>query len=955
MGLTRIVIRGARQHNLKNLSLEIPRNALTVITGLSGSGKSSLAFDTIYAEGQRRYVESLSAYARQFLDQMERPEVDSIEGLSPSIAIEQKTTTRSPRSTVGTITEISDFLRVIYSSIGVPHCPTCGKPIARQSAEQIVQSILRGELAKPGDRVMILAPLARGRKGEYKQELEKLARDGFLRVRIDGELCPLDDTPKLDKRKNHTIEVVVDRLLVKPGIAGRLEQSLATALKLAKGLVTVAVVGGAEEIYSEKLACRDCGISVPQLEPRSFSFNSPYGACPVCNGLGSRYDFDPAKVITDWTKPLFEGGLGPGSSSGNVRRTLELAAHAHGFNLATPFEKFPRRVQNLILYGYPPSQSNGSAEAEAPARGRAKAKPVPGFRFPGIFTMLGRNLEDSRSDNYREWLTQYMSPSPCAACGQKRLRPESLAVKVAGYSIADFTMLPISQARPAVDRILKILTPRQLQIAGRALEEVSERLDFLLAVGLGYLSLDRSAATLSGGESQRIRLATQIGSRLRGVLYVLDEPSIGLHARDNDRLLGSLAQLRDLGNTVLVVEHDEETIRRADYVVDLGPGAGNAGGYLVATGKPAEIEASESSLTGRYLSGAATIPVPERRRSPNGKMLSVLGCTENNLKNIDLRLPLGLLTVITGVSGSGKSTLVNEILYHALAQRLYRSTQRAGAYRELTGAENIDKVIEIDQAPIGRTPRSNPATYTGVLTPIRELFAMLPESRQRGYAPGRFSFNVKGGRCEACQGDGQRRIEMNFLPDVFVTCEVCRGRRYNAETLAVRYKGLSISDLLNLSIEEALPVLENFPQIHQKLKTLVDVGLGYIQLGQSATTLSGGEAQRMKLARELSRRQTGRTLYILDEPTTGLHFDDVKKLLDVLNRLVDVGNTVLIIEHHLDVIKQADWVVDLGPEGGEDGGRIVAQGTPEQIARNKKSYTGQVLMRVLPLVSANGH
>ncbi|MGC1186474.1 MAG: excinuclease ABC subunit UvrA [Candidatus Acidiferrales bacterium] len=952
MGLTRIVVRGARQHNLKNISLEIPRNALTVITGLSGSGKSSLAFDTIYAEGQRRYVESLSAYARQFLDQMERPEVDSIEGLSPSIAIEQKTTTRSPRSTVGTITEISDFLRVVYSSIGVPHCPNCGKPIARQSAEQIVQSILRGELAKPGDRVMIMAPLARGRKGEYKQELEKLARDGFLRARIDGQLYPLDEAPKLDKRKNHTIEVVVDRLLVKPGIAGRLEQSLATALKLAKGLVTVAVVGGAEEIYSEKLACRDCGISVPQLEPRSFSFNSPYGACPVCNGLGSRYDFDPSKVVVDWTRPLFEGGLGPGSSSGNVRRTIELAAHAYEFNLATPFEKLPRRVQNLILYGYPPSQANGSTDGAA-ARSHSKTKPAAGFRFPGIFTMLERNLEDSRSDNYREWLTQYMSPVPCAACGQKRLRPESLAVKVAGHSIADFTMLPISQARPAVDRILKTLAPRQLQIAGRALEEVSERLDFLLAVGLGYLSLDRSAATLSGGESQRIRLATQIGSRLRGVLYVLDEPSIGLHARDNDRLLGSLTRLRDLGNTVLVVEHDEETIRRADYVVDLGPGAGNAGGYLVATGKPAEIEASEGSLTGRYLSGASTIPVPEHRRSPNGKSLAVLGCTENNLKNIDLRLPLGLLTVITGVSGSGKSTLVNEILYHALAQKLYRSTQRAGAFRELIGAENIDKVIEIDQAPIGRTPRSNPATYTGVLTPMRELFAMLPESRERGYAPGRFSFNVKGGRCEACQGDGQRRIEMNFLPDVFVLCEVCRGRRYNAETLAVRYKGLSISDLLNLSIEDALPVLENFPQIHQKLKTLVDVGLGYIQLGQSATTLSGGEAQRMKLARELSKRQTGRTLYILDEPTTGLHFDDVKKLLDVLNRLVDIGNTVLIIEHHLDVIKQADWVIDLGPEGGEDGGRIVAQGTPEQIARTKKSYTGQVLTRVLPLVSVN--
>src|SRR6202167_5074463 len=709
MAITKISVRGARQHNLKNIDVEIPRNSLTVVTGLSGSGKSSLAFDTLYAEGQRRYVESLSAYARQFLDQMERPDVDSVEGLSPSIAIEQKTTTRSPRSTVGTITEISDFLRVVYSSIGVPHCPKCGKPIARQSAEQIVQSILRGELAKPGDRVMILAPLARGRKGEYKQELEKLARDGFLRVRIDGELCPLDDTPKLDKRKNHTIEVVVDRLLVKPGIAGRLEQSLATALKLAKGLVTVAVVGGAEEIYSEKLACRDCGISVPQLEPRSFSFNSPYGACPVCNGLGSRYDFDPAKVITDWTKPLFEGGLGPGSSSGNVRRTLELAAHAHGFDLATPFEKFPRRVQNLILYGYPPSQSDGSTEAEAPARGRAKAKPVPGFRFPGIFTMLGRNLEDSRSDNYREWLTQYMSPSPCAACGQKRLRPESLAVKVAGYSIADYTMLPISQALPAVYRILKILTPRQRQIAGRALEEVSERLDFLLAVGLGYLSLDRSAATLSGGESQRIRLATQIGSRLRGVLYVLDEPSIGLHARDNDRLLGSLDRLRDLGNTVLVVEHDEETIRRADFVVDLGPGAGNAGGHLVAKGRPEEIEANTESLTGRYLSGAASIAVPAQRRSPNGKSIQIHGAHENNLKDVDFTLPLGLLTVVTGVSGSGKSTLVNDILYRALAAKLYRSMEKPGAHRAITGIEHIDKVVQIDQAPIGRTPRSHPA------------------------------------------------------------------------------------------------------------------------------------------------------------------------------------------------------------------------------------------------------
>jgi excinuclease ABC subunit A len=961
MGLTEIVVRGARQHNLKNISLRIPRNALTVITGLSGSGKSSLAFDTIYAEGQRRYVESLSAYARQFLDQMERPEVDSIEGLSPSIAIEQKTTTRSPRSTVGTITEIYDYLRVVYSSIGTPHCPNCGKPIARQSAEQIVQSILRGERAKEGDRVMILAPVARGRKGEYKQELDKFSRDGFLRARIDGELYPLDAAPNLDKRKNHTIEVVVDRLLVKPGIATRLEQSLATALKLAKGLVTVSVVGGAEEIFSEKLACSDCGISIPQLEPRSFSFNSPYGACPACNGLGSKYDFDPAKVITDWSRPLFEGGLGPGSSSSSVRRTLELAAYAHGFDLATPFEQFPRPVQNLILYGYPPasgeaedkSSSHHSRAARA-SRKRGAGKPAPGFKFPGLFTMLDRNLGDSKSDGYREWLTQYMSPAPCAVCNQRRLRPESLAVQIAGRSIADFTALSIQDARPAVDAILKTLTSRQRDIAGRALGEISERLDFLLAVGLSYLSLDRSAATLSGGEAQRIRLATQIGSRLRGVLYVLDEPSIGLHSRDNGRLLTSLEHLRDLGNTVLVVEHDEETIRRADYVVDLGPGAGNAGGDLVATGQPRDIAANSESLTGRYLSGADTIPVPEQRRSPNGKALTLLGCTENNLKNLDLRLPLGLFNVVTGVSGSGKSTLVNEILYRALAQKLYRSMQPAGAFREITGAEQIDKVIEIDQAPIGRTPRSNPATYTGVFTPIREIFAMLPESRERGYAPGRFSFNVKGGRCEACQGDGLRRIEMNFLPDVFVTCEVCRGRRYNAETLAVRYKGRSISDLLDHSVEEALAVLENIPQVRQKMETLVEVGLGYLQLGQSATTLSGGEAQRIKLARELSRRQTGRTLYILDEPTTGLHFDDVKKLLHVLQRLVDVGNTVLIIEHHMDVIKQADWVIDLGPEGGAEGGRIVAQGTPEQIARNKKSYTGQALSRVLPL-NGNGH
>jgi excinuclease ABC subunit A len=941
MGLTKLVVRGARQHNLKNISVEIPRNTLTVITGLSGSGKSSLAFDTIYAEGQRRYVESLSAYARQFLDQMERPEVDVIEGLSPSIAIEQKTTTRSPRSTVGTITEIYDYLRVIYSSIGVPHCPKCGKPITRQSSEQIVQAILSGDLCKPDDRIMILAPIVRGRKGAYRKELEKFAQDGYVRARINGELVPLDDTPVLDKRKNHTIEIVIDRLLVKQGIAARLEQSIATALKLASGLVTVSIVGGKDHVFSEKLACPDCGISVPQLEPRSFSFNSPYGACPACNGLGSKYDFDPARVIVDWTRPLFDGGLGPGSGSTNLRRTLELGAYAHGFDLGTPFEKFPPRIQNMLLYGYPPLNER----PKAPSSGKMRAE--KGFRFAGILKFLERNFEESSSDSYREWMTQYMSATLCSVCLGKRLRPESLAVKLAGWSIADFTALSLSAARPAVDKILAQLTSRQREVAGRPLEEVAERLDFLLAVGLGYLSLDRSAATLSGGEAQRIRLATQIGSRLRGVLYVLDEPSIGLHARDNARLLGSLEQLRNLGNTVLVVEHDEDTIRRADFVVDLGPGAGDAGGYLVAQGKPEQIAASAESLTGRYLSGAAHISIPNQRRGPNGKGIQILGASANNLKDVDVTVPLGLLTVVTGVSGSGKSTLVNDILYRALAQKLYRSMEPPGSHRELLGAEHIDKVIEIDQAPIGRTPRSNPATYTGVFAPIRELFAMLPESRERGYRPGRFSFNVKGGRCEACQGDGLRCIEMNFLPDVYVRCEVCRGRRYNSETLAVRFKGHSISDILNLPASDALKLLENIPQIQQKLATLVEVGLGYVQLGQSATTLSGGEAQRIKLARELSKRQTGRTLYILDEPTTGLHFDDVRKLLDVLQRLVALGNTVLIIEHHLDVIKQADWIIDLGPEGGEGGGRIVAQGPPELVARNKRSYTGQALARVL--------
>jgi excinuclease ABC subunit A len=927
MGLKNIVIRGARQHNLKNIHLEIPRNTLTVITGLSGSGKSSLAFDTLYAEGHRRYVESLSAYARQFLDQMERPDVDSVEGLSPSIAIEQKTTTRSPRSTVGTITEIYDYLRVIYSAIGVPHCPTCGNSITRQSTEQIVQSVLA---LKPDDRIMVLAPVVRGRKGEYKKEFENFAKQGYVRARVDGELMNLDEPIPLDRRKNHTIEIVVDRLLLKNGVTQRLEKSIETALKLTSGLVTIVVVGGDERVYSEKLACPDCGLSVPQLEPRSFSFNSPYGACPACHGLGSKYDFDPAKVIVDWTKPLFEGGLGPGSGSAYLQRAMKLAAEAHGFDLDVPFENLSRKTQNLILNGY---ESTSKADKH--------------LAFQGLLKHLESNLDETKSDTYRDWLTQYMSPAPCVVCNERRLRPESLAVKIAGLSVADFTSLPLIDARAAVDKIRAQITARNEKIAGRPLNEVAERLDFLLAVGLGYLTLARSAATLSGGEAQRIRLATQIGSRLRGVLYVLDEPSIGLHARDNGRLLNTLETLRDLGNTVLVVEHDEETIRRANYVVDLGPGAGKAGGHLVAAGSPDEIAENPNSLTGAYLSGRASVVVPSERRSPNGKAIAILGAQGHNLKNVDVTFPLGVLTVVTGVSGSGKSTLVNDILYRALAANLYRSMEKPAAHRAITGIEHIDKVVQIDQAPIGRTPRSNPATYTGVFAPIRELYAMLPESRERGYKPGRFSFNVKGGRCEACQGDGQRRIEMNFLPDVYVTCEVCRGKRYNAETLAVRYKGLSISDLLDLPIEDALKVLENIPTIQSKLQTLVDVGLGYVQLGQSSTTISGGEAQRTKLARELSKRQTGRTLYILDEPTTGLHFDDVKKLLDVLHRLVSLGNSVLIIEHNLDVIKQADWIIDLGPEGGEDGGRIVAQGTPEQVARVKKSYTGQILARAL--------
>jgi excinuclease ABC subunit A len=922
--LKQISVHGARQHNLKNIDVQIPRNTLTVITGLSGSGKSSLAFDTIYAEGQRRYVETLSPYARQFLDQMERPDVDSIDGLSPAISIEQKTTSRSPRSTVGTITEIYDYLRLLFSSIGVPHCPICGNEISRQTTEQILQHVLS---LNSGDtdpaRILILAPIVRGRKGEYKKELEKLARQGFVKARVDGVLRSLDEEISLDKRKNHTIEVVIDRLQVKPGIDKRLEASIETATKLANGLVIVAVVGGDERLYSRKLACAECGTSVPQLEPRSFSFNSPYGACEVCAGLGTKWTFDPARVIVDESKPLLEGGLGPSAGSAIMANKLTQASKLFGFKLSTPYEKLPKKTRTLLM--------DGTAG------------------FPGILKILLDTFNEATPD-YREWLMDFMSPTACDACGGKRLRPSSLSVRVKGLGIADVVAMPISRALLTVQAWK--LEGREDQIAGRVVDEIRRRLEFLTSVGLHYLSLERSASTLSGGESQRIRLATQIGSKLRGVLYVLDEPSIGLHPRDNERLLETLIHLRDMGNTVLVVEHDAETIERADYVIDLGPGAGRLGGALVASGTPEEITRNPQSLTGQYLSGAMEIPVPKVRRKPNGKFITVTGAREHNLKDVDLEIPLGVMTVVTGVSGSGKSTLINDIVYRRLAQEIYGSHQEPGSHDTFKGLQNVDKVVRIDQSPIGRTPRSNPATYTGLFSPIRDLFAMLPESRERAYKAGRFSFNVKGGRCEACQGDGLKRIEMNFLPDVYVTCDVCRARRYNHETLQVKYKGHSIADILEMTVEEALPILENIPQIKPKLQTLYDVGLGYVHLGQSSTTLSGGEAQRIKLAKELSKRQTGRTFYLLDEPTTGLHFDDVRKLLDVLQRLVDLGNSVVVIEHNLDVMKSADWIIDLGPDGGENGGRIIATGTPEQILKSRKSFTADALRKVLRIGNA---
>lgn len=933
MAIDRITVRGARQHNLKNINVEIPRNQFTVITGLSGSGKSSLAFDTIYAEGQRRYVESLSAYARQFLDQLEKPDVDSVDGLSPAISIEQKTVSRSPRSTVGTVTEIYDYMRLLFSSIGLPHCHVCGAPITRQSVEQIVQSVL----ALPeGERVMILAPIVRGRKGEFKKELEKLAKDGFLRARVDGELLSLDEDIKLDKRRNHTIEAVVDRLLIKPGITERLAESVRTALKLTGGAVLVSVVDGEDKLYSERMACVNCGINVPPLEPRSFSFNSAYGACKRCHGLGTVLEVDPAKVISDANASADKiDFMGTADRQGSAYLRSALLALIKHFKAdpTAAFVALSKDVREAFFNGITGQLnfSHGPYSYSSP--------------WKGALSWLRERLNEAPSEKVRVALEELVAPAACPECKGRRLRSDSLAVRLGGRGIADYASLPIEDAVHAFAAIK--LTAREEKIAGLVLREIRNRLTFLEKVGLGYLTLDRSSATLSGGEGQRIRLATQIGSQLRGVLYVLDEPSIGLHPRDNQRLLETLCDLRDLGNTVLVVEHDEETIRRADYVVDLGPGAGAHGGELVAVGSADDVAHNPNSITGLYISGSRKIELPEQRRAQNGKAVLIQGACANNLKEIDVTFPLGLLTVITGVSGSGKSTLVGDILYRAMARHLYGSLEEPGAFSSITGLENVDKVIEIDQSPIGRTPRSNPATYTGLFTPIRELYAMLPESRERGYKPGRFSFNVKGGRCEACEGDGMKRIEMNFLPDVYVLCDVCRGARYNRETLSVKYKGKSIAGLLDSTIEEALPLLENIPQINQKLQTLLDVGLGYIKLGQSATTLSGGEAQRVKLAKELSKRATGRTVYILDEPTTGLHFADVHKLLDVLQRLVSLGNTVLVIEHNLDVIKSADHIIDLGPEGGEHGGRVVASGTPEEVARVRRSHTGQVLRPLL--------
>jgi excinuclease ABC subunit A len=928
-----IAVRGARVHNLKNIDVDIPRHKLVVITGLSGSGKSSLAFDTIYAEGQRRYVESLSAYARQFLEQMEKPDVDLIEGLSPAISIEQKTTGSNPRSTVGTVTEIYDYLRLLFANIGVPHCPNCGKEISSQSLERIADMVM---LYPQDERINVLAPIVRGRKGEFKKELAALRQRGYTKARIDGQFRSLEEDIKLDRRRNHTIEVVVDRLIVRGGIERRLMESIDVALALADDIVVINTYEGGDRLFSRRLACVDCGISMPEMTPRAFSFNSPHGACPECQGLGSMIDFDPQRVIPDESKSLADGAIAPWSKGDRklVRDALQALSRDFGIDLAVAFSRLPRKSREVLLFG-------------------------AGKGFEGLIPNLRRRYDEGSWAEQSE-LEPYRTLRPCAVCNGQRLKQQSLSVKVKNRTISDYVTLPISEALEVVDDLA--LTDREAIIAERILREIQDRLRFLNDVGVGYLTLGRSAATLSGGEGQRIRLATQIGANLTGVLYVLDEPSIGLHQRDNRKLLGTLSRLRDLGNTVIVVEHDEETIRVADYVIDLGPGAGDLGGHVIFQGTPHQLMERGSgavapaeptapdplfSLTGAYLTGARSIPTPTARRPALKGELVIRGARANNLKNIDVSIPLGVLTAVTGVSGSGKSTLVNDILYKSLAKTLYKAGDDPGAHDRIDGIEQIDKVIEIDQSPIGRTPRSNPATYTGLFTFIRDLFAMMPDAKARGFKPGRFSFNVKGGRCEACQGDGVIAIEMHFLPDVYVTCEQCKGRRYNRETLEIKYRGKSIADVLDLTVDHAVPLLENFPGIANKLRTLQDVGLGYVTLGQSATTLSGGEAQRVKLAKELSKRGTGRTLYILDEPTTGLHFEDTRKLLDVLTRLVDQGNTIVVIEHNLDVIKSADYVIDLGPEGGAGGGRIVAAGSPEEVARRDQSATGRFLADLL--------
>ncbi len=922
-----IAVRGARVHNLKNIDVDIPRHRLVVITGLSGSGKSSLAFDTIYAEGQRRYVESLSAYARQFLEQMEKPDVDLIDGLSPAISIEQKTTGSNPRSTVGTVTEIYDYLRLLFASIGVPHCPNCGKEIASQSLERIVDMVM---LYPQDARINVLAPLVRGRKGEFKKELAALRAKGFTKARVNGQFRSLEEDIKLDRRKNHTIEVVVDRLIIRGGVERRLTESVDVALNLAEDIVVINSFDEGDRLFSRRLACVDCGLSMPEMTPRAFSFNSPHGACTDCQGLGATIDFDPARLVADESMSLADGAIVPWARGDRklVKEALQALGRDFGIDLTAPFGKLPRKQRDILMFG----------------AGRNSAT-----KFEGIVPNLRRRFEEGTWAQQAE-LDSYRTLRPCSTCHGNRLKAQSLSVRVKGRTIAGYVDLPLSEALVVFDGLT--LTDREAMIAERILREIQDRLRFLNDVGVGYLTLGRSAATLSGGEGQRIRLATQIGANLTGVLYVLDEPSIGLHQRDNRMLLGTLARLRDLGNTVIVVEHDEETIRTADYVIDLGPGAGEHGGHVIYQGTPAKLmeagpDREPFSLTAAYLTGARAVTTPTSRRPALKGELVIVGARENNLKGIDARFPLGVMTAVTGVSGSGKSTLVNDILYRALARTLYKAADEPGAHDRIEGIDLIDKVIEIDQSPIGRTPRSNPATYTGLFTFIRDLFAMMPEAKARGFRSGRFSFNVKGGRCEACQGDGVMAIEMHFLPNVYVTCEQCKGRRYNRETLEIQYRGKSIADVLELTVDQALPVLENFPAIANKLRTLQDVGLGYLGLGQSATTLSGGEAQRVKLAKELSRRGTGRTLYILDEPTTGLHFEDTRKLLDVLNKLVDQGNTVVVIEHNLDVIKSADHVIDLGPEGGSRGGQIVAAGTPEEVARQDASATGHFLAGAL--------